>query len=88
MRDALSPQPLDVSGEHGGFHFLWRLPPALRLDAFLSEASKRNMLFETVDKFCDRVVLPPAVLIGDSALQEGTLERALVALREAIGAST
>jgi len=84
LRDALSPHPLDVSGEHGGFHFLWRLPAAWRLDAFLSEASKRKLIFETVEKFCSRVVLPPAVLIGDSALQEETLERALVALCEVI----
>ena len=84
LRDALSPQTLDVSGEHGGFHFLWRLPPAWRLDSFLSEAAKRELLFETIDKFCDRAVLPSAVLIGDSALHEATLERALVALREVI----
>ncbi len=88
LREVLSPQPLEVSGEHGGFHFLWRLPAALRLDSFLCEASKRGLIFETVDKFCDRAVLPPAVLIGDSALQEETLNRALVALREVIGAST
>ncbi len=57
-----------VSGEQAGFHFVLWLDPARDESAFVASAAARGIALQPLGRFCEAVRLPPAVLVGYSAL--------------------
>jgi GntR family transcriptional regulator/MocR family aminotransferase len=70
-------EQLHLTGEQGGFHFAWWLPPGLTEAAFLERAARVGLRFQGLGALCHRSDLPPAVLVGDSAMQDEALAAAL-----------
>ncbi len=86
LREALAPLPLHTTGEHGGFHFAWWLPPSLPLAPLLAEASARGLQLLPIGERCQRAPLPPGLMMADTALPDAVLDDALARLRAAITA--
>jgi len=87
LRDALAPLPLHTTGEHGGFHFAWWLPPSLPLAPLLAEAAARGLQLRPVGDWCRRAAMPPGLVLADTALRDEALDDALARLRAAIMAA-
>lgn len=69
-----------LTGEQGGFHFVWWLPriPGIRDEAhFIEQAQALGLHFLGMSALRHRRDMPPAVLVGDSALRDDALDRAL-----------
>lgn len=86
LRGALAPLPLHTTGEHGGFHFVWWLPPALPLAPLRDEAAARGLQLQGIGDWCRRATMPPGVMLADTALPDALLDDALGRLRSAITA--
>lgn len=64
---------LRVSGEQGGFHFVWWLPPGIDERVLQRDAQARGLQFQSLAGLCHDVRPPPAVLVGYSGLREPDL---------------
>jgi GntR family transcriptional regulator / MocR family aminotransferase len=82
LGEAVGGHPLQLSGQHCGFHFVWWLPAHIDPARFLVQAESRGMRFENIADFCHRVTQPPGLVIGFSALQDAALQTQLASLRE------
>ncbi len=70
-RDALLaclPQNCAVSGQQAGLHFVLWLPPGVTEGDFCERAAAVGLTLQPLGKFCTQVSLPPAVIIGYTAL--------------------
>ena len=86
LRALVPADRLHLTGEQGGFHFAWWLPPGLTEADFLARAADAGLRFQGMGSLCRRRDLPPAVLVGDSAMQDEALSDALERLRPLFGA--
>lgn len=57
-----------VSGQQAGLHFVLWLPPGVEEGTFCTRAAEEGLTLQPLGKFCHEVVLPPAVIIGYTAL--------------------
>lgn len=57
-----------LSGQQAGLHFVLWLPPGVEEQAFCQRAAAVGLTLQPLGKFCHAVVLPPAVIIGYTAL--------------------
>ena len=57
-----------VSGHHAGFHFILWLPPGCDELDFCARAAADDIALQPLGAFCRLAVLPPAVLLGYTAL--------------------
>ncbi|KAF1004800.1 MAG: HTH-type transcriptional regulatory protein GabR [Pseudomonas fluorescens] len=74
-RDALlaclaehAPGRYRISGQQGGLHFVLWLPPGVEEERFRARAAQAGLSLQTLSHFCHSTVLPPAVIIGYTAL--------------------
>lgn len=70
-RDALLaclPPGVTVSGEQAGLHFVLWLPAGVSEADFCARAADAGLSLQPLGKFCVEVTLPPAVIIGYTAL--------------------
>lgn len=70
-RDALLaclPEGVTVSGQQAGLHFVLWLPPGVQEADFCARAANAGLSLQPLGKFCVDVTLPPAVIIGYTAL--------------------
>ena len=70
-RDALLaclPRNVRVSGQQAGLHFVLWLPLGVTEDEFCDRAAAVGLTLQPLGKFCTQVSLPPAVIIGYTAL--------------------
>ncbi|WLH87231.1 PLP-dependent aminotransferase family protein [Pseudomonas sp. FP2338] len=70
-RDALLaclPQGCTVSGQQAGLHFVLWLPTGVGEADFCSRAAAVGLTLQPLGKFCNEASLPPAVIIGYTAL--------------------
>ena len=70
-RDALLaclPPNCKVSGQQAGLHFVLWLPLGVTEDDFCERAAAVGLTLQPLGKFCAQVNLPPAVIIGYTAL--------------------
>ncbi|CRM78673.1 PLP-dependent aminotransferase family protein [Pseudomonas sp. 58 R 3] len=70
-RDALLaclPQGCTLSGQQAGLHFVLWLPTGVGEADFCSRAAAVGLTLQPLGKFCDEASLPPAVIIGYTAL--------------------
>ncbi|MBP1205676.1 GntR family transcriptional regulator/MocR family aminotransferase [Duganella sp. 1411] len=65
---AEAPGRYGVSGQHAGFHFVLWLPPGSDEAAFCARAAAIGLNLEGMGGRCREVVLPPAVIVGYTAL--------------------
>ncbi|ADP17129.1 bacterial regulatory protein, GntR family protein 41 [Achromobacter xylosoxidans A8] len=75
LRQAVGSDELRVSGEHAGFHLLWRLPPGWDMTQAVVAARAAGVGMQPLADFCRKVDLPPGVVVGYSAVQEDALSR-------------
>ena len=57
-----------VSGQQAGLHFVLWLPTGVSEADFCSRAAAVGLTLQPLGKFCDETNLPPAVIIGYTAL--------------------
>ncbi|WP_448650816.1 MocR-like pyridoxine biosynthesis transcription factor PdxR [Pseudomonas fluorescens] len=70
-RDALLgclPDDCSVSGQQAGLHFVLWLPSGVEESEFCSRAADVGLTLQPLGKFCVEARLPPAVIIGYTAL--------------------
>lgn len=70
-RDALLaclPPGCSVSGQQAGLHFVLWLPSGVEEGDFCARAAAAGLTLQALGKFCHAAVLPPAVIIGYTAL--------------------
>ncbi|MFP3496645.1 PLP-dependent aminotransferase family protein [Pseudomonas sp. SIMBA_059] len=70
-RDALLaclPDGCSVSGQQAGLHFVLWLPPGVEEQDFCERATAVGLALQPLGKFCVEASLPPAVIIGYTAL--------------------
>ncbi|KWU47941.1 PLP-dependent aminotransferase family protein [Pseudomonas palleroniana] len=70
-RDALLaclPDGCSVSGQQAGLHFVLWLPPGVEEQDFCERAAAVGLALQPLGKFCVEASLPPAVIIGYTAL--------------------
>ncbi|WYX09443.1 PLP-dependent aminotransferase family protein [Achromobacter xylosoxidans] len=87
LRQAVGAAPLQVSGEHAGFHLVWWPPPGIDVAPLLARARTLGVGLQPVADFCRRVSWPAGVVIGYSARQEAELDSLEALLREVAGVS-
>jgi len=83
LRQAVGSDELRVSGEHAGFHLLWRLPPGWDMAQAVAAARTAGVGMQPVADFCRKVELPPGVVVGYSAVEEEALLKLGTLLRQA-----
>lgn len=57
-----------ISGQHAGFHFVLWLPEDSDAVGFCARAAERGLMLQPLEALCRKVKLPPAVLIGYTAI--------------------
>lgn len=57
-----------VSGQQAGLHFVLWLPAGVEEGGFCTRAAEAGLTLQPLGKFCVQVSLPPAVIIGYTAL--------------------
>jgi GntR family transcriptional regulator/MocR family aminotransferase len=70
-RDALLaclPAHCTVSGQQAGLHFVLWLPTGVQEGVFCTRAAEAGLTLQPLGKFCHEAALPPAVIIGYTAL--------------------
>jgi GntR family transcriptional regulator/MocR family aminotransferase len=75
LQAAVGEAQLRISGQQAGFHFVWWLPPGIDEAGLVRRAEAKGLKLEPVSALCRRVTLPPGLVIGYSALQDGTMRR-------------
>ena len=70
---------LNVSGDHGGFHFFLRLPSGVDLDRFQDRSRADGFILHTASKHTSQGLVP-GLVVGYSSLTLKTIERAGTAL--------
>jgi len=66
--EQLAPGRYSVSGQQAGFHFVLWLPPGSDEAAFCARAAQAGLALQGLGEFCQQARLPPAVLVGYTAL--------------------
>lgn len=73
-------QRLRVSGEQGGFHFVLWLPPGWTEERCRAALLAQGIAVQFLSEFCHQAQLPPAVILGFTAIQNAALSRAAAML--------
>lgn len=66
--EQLAPGRYSISGQQAGFHFVLWLPPGSDEAAFCARAAQAGLALQGLGEFCQQTRLPPAVLVGYTAL--------------------
>jgi len=66
--EQLAPGRYTISGQQAGFHCVLWLPPGSDEAAFCARAAQAGLALQALGECCQQVSLPPAVLIGYTAL--------------------
>ena len=57
-----------ISGQQAGLHFVLWLPTGVEEGEFCARAAQAGLTLQPLGKFCVEAILPPAVIIGYTAL--------------------
>jgi GntR family transcriptional regulator/MocR family aminotransferase len=68
--EASLPGSYSVSGQHAGFHFVLWLPDGTDETAFCSRAAAAGLYLQGLRSLCKEISLPPAVVVGYTALTQ------------------
>ncbi|MGK5026814.1 PLP-dependent aminotransferase family protein [Janthinobacterium sp. RB2R34] len=74
--EQLAPGRYSVSGQQAGFHFVLWLPPGSDEAAFCARAAQAGLALQGLGEFCQQARLPPAVLVGYTALSSAQIRLA------------
>ena len=66
--ERIAPGRYSISGQHAGFHCVLWLPPGSDEAAFCARAAQAGLALQGLGEFCQQAQLPPAVLVGYTAL--------------------
>ncbi|WP_308923139.1 PLP-dependent aminotransferase family protein [Janthinobacterium sp. J1-1] len=66
--EQLAPGRYSISGQQAGFHFVLWLQPGSDEAAFCARAAQAGLALQGLGEFCQQARLPPAVLVGYTAL--------------------
>ncbi|QBF26386.1 PLP-dependent aminotransferase family protein [Pseudomonas tructae] len=68
-----APGRFTVTGQQAGLHFVLWLPAGSNEQAFCQRAAQQGLHLQPIGSFCQQVQLPPAVIIGFTALTSAQL---------------
>lgn len=83
LRQPAGADTLRISGEQAGFHLLWWLPRGWEVARVIEAGRQAGVGVQSLADFCRKVVLPPGVVVGYSAVDEDRLQRLGLLLADA-----